>query len=312
MFQRLGKFTITSLILVNFAWGAEIVAKGEPIALTPSGETYMEANWSPDGSHIAVVGDKYNGIYLIDVKTRMLNTLTQGIGAGHNFSWSPDGKTIAAHLFHYEGPWRLSQSVLLSLDGNSISLNQESKQFKGYPKFSDSGDQVYIGTQENLHVYSLKTGEVSPAKNTASSAQRDISLYQDRMDNIIQKLASVDEKIVYVEVSPTNTQIAYTTIGENLWIVDIEGTNRRYLGKGTNPKWSNDGQWIACMTTEDDGHVFTQSDILTYHVTSGDFTNLTTTEHSIEMNPEWSPDGNWIVYENDSDGRIWMLQVERR
>jgi len=33
---------------------------------------------------------------------------------------------------------------------------------------------------------------------------------------------------------------------------------------------------------------------------------------TIEMYPHWSPDGSAILYENYSDGAIYLINVERR
>ncbi len=312
MLQPIGKFTIILLSLASLAWGAELITTSAPLALTASGETYMAPKWSPDGSHIAVVGASYNGIYIIDFATKTIHTLTDESGTGYGFSWAPNGQTIAANVFRYDGPRRLSRTILLDLDGQQHKLNEEARQFQGYPHFSKSGDLIFLQAEHNIHTISLKQKAMAQPDNTVNSTQQELKDYQARMDQVNQVLSLVEDRIIDVEIAPSANQLAYTTIGENLWVVNLDGTNRRYLGKGTSPKWSPDSQWIACMITQDDGHVFTQSDILAYHVQSGHFSNLTPTETIFEMNPEWSPDGNWIAYENDLDGRIWALQVARR
>lgn len=312
MSRHMGKFTLGLLILAGSIWAEQISAKGEPIPVSAPGETYMAPKWSPDGSKLAVTGQNYIGITVLDFPSGNAQTLTEAVSAGFGMEWSPDGGSIATSVDRYEGPWRYSKAILLGLDGYQVDLNTESKIFQGDPKFSGSGDLIYMQTKESIATYSVNTQGPVLAKNLVSSAQQELNDYQSLMAEINQLVSQIDEQIVNIELSPSEMQLAYSTIGEQLWVVDIDGSNRRFLGNGTRPEWSSDNNWISCMVTEDDGYVFTHSDILVYNVKTGSFSNLTNTKDIHEMNPDWSPDGSWIAYETLQDGRIWVVQVEVR
>ena len=52
------------------------------------------------------------------------------------------------------------------------------------------------------------------------------------------------------------------------------------------------------------------SEIRIYDARTGEGFNLTNTPGILEMRPAWSPDGSQIAYDNERDGRIWVIAVE--
>ncbi len=117
---------------------------------------------------------------------------------------------------------------------------------------------------------------------------------------------SVDEINAQVRVS----QIAYTTRGDDgseIWIMDADGTDNQFLGRGSNPAWSPDGTKIAFTMAADDN-----TDI--YYMEAADGSNITrlTTDPARDHGPAWSPDGSMIAFNSDRSGsdQIWRSNVE--
>ncbi len=304
--------TIIILALTGISWGEEIIIKGEPLALTASGETYMAPKWSPDGAKVAVGGGNYSGIYLIDFPSGEMNTLTKETGAGYGLAWAPSGDAIAARVSRYENNMKRSQLVLLYLDGTRHALSEPQRSLPGTPIWSKSGEFVYLKSGKMFQLYMVSSSRSSSLTGELPYLKSFDIYLRDLETGAESKLSNSQERVLHLEISPAETQYAYSTASEDLWIADLDGSNSRKLGRGSVPTWSPDGNWIACMVTEDDGHVFTRSDIHIYNAINGKAQVLTATPDIHEMRPVWSPDGNWIAYENELDGRIWVIQIGRR
>ena len=117
--------------------------------------------------------------------------------------------------------------------------------------------------------------------------------------------------IINLEISPDGSKLAFEAFGGDMYVMNSDGTGLTDLDVGYRPKWSPDGEYLAYMITEDDGHRFTGSDIYTVRIDGSERNNLTNTNDIIEMNPSWSSDGNQIAFDTYNDGSIYIVQVEK-
>jgi Tol biopolymer transport system component len=112
--------------------------------------------------------------------------------------------------------------------------------------------------------------------------------------------------------SPDGRQIAFTSDrggGENIWLMNVDGSNKRQLTKETftllnNPTWSPDGRFIAARK-----HFTTQrsagtGEIWMYHVAGGGGVALVerpNPQHQKELGePMFTPDGDGIYFSRDT------------
>lgn len=92
-----------------------------------------------------------------------------------------------------------------------------------------------------------------------------------------------------------------------IWIVNIDGSQRRQLVKGINPAWSPDGQWLAFASNE--GGDF---EIYKVKVDGSGLQNITRSTATIDVEPTWSPDGKYLAFTSyrNKQWDIFMIQAD--
>ena len=107
------------------------------------------------------------------------------------------------------------------------------------------------------------------------------------------------ETVADPQISPDGTQIVYTRRWVNqiddkmesaLWMMNADGSRNRFVTKGSDAKWSQDGTRIAYITEgESKG-----AQVFVRWITENAATQITTVEHA-PSNLKWSPDGRLIA-----------------
>jgi TolB protein len=96
-----------------------------------------------------------------------------------------------------------------------------------------------------------------------------------------------------------NTEESSTTAGITMVVMNVDGTNRRLLGCGSQMAWSPDGKKIAFSDLPsaelgDLSHFLYVVDVL-----SGERVQITKDLGLIEGNPSWSTDGKFIYFSSN-------------
>jgi len=103
--------------------------------------------------------------------------------------------------------------------------------------------------------------------------------------------------------SPAGDRIACES-GEGLWIVELAGGTRTWLGPGTAPAWSPDGsRLVFTLGTPPSLWIMTHE---------GSDRRLLPTRPDVHT-PAWSPDGRWIAFAAFHDGRpddLWAVTAD--
>ena len=316
MFTKVGSFLGLLLVFSAILCAQQVMVKGEPIALTMPGEYFMAPKWSPDGQQVAAAGPNYTGLYIIEVPIGTTRQISDAYSAGYGFAWSHDGSRIAAKISHFDNMRRSHTLVWFNTSDASMELlTAPRSMMSGVPVWSKDDSHLFLTFADafqsfgldgradvfmdgNLHY--VKDGHLQRRVKVNSTAFNETSLFQDQV------------QVYTYAVSPDGSRIAYSTAGQNLWITNSDGENRRSLGKGYRPAWSPNGEWITFELSEDDGHSITAADIYAIRFDGTFRFNITNTTESIEMNPQWSPDGNWIVYDTDRLGQLFIQQMDWR
>ncbi len=106
--------------------------------------------------------------------------------------------------------------------------------------------------------------------------------------------------------SPDGNTIAFTSDrggGDNIWLMDADGSNRRAVTNETfrllsSPAWTPDGQYLVARKHFTGTRSLGAGEIWMYHVQGGTGLQLTEkrTWTSDQNEPTVSPDGRWIYY----------------
>lgn len=108
------------------------------------------------------------------------------------------------------------------------------------------------------------------------------------------QLSPDGSRAVYVR---TMTDFAADRTMSELVLLTIETGESSVLARGSSPRWSPDGRWIAFRTTESGAPA-----IVLHEVATGarrHLVNIDETDHflgRVEKNFAWSPDGKWVAY----------------
>lgn len=110
--------------------------------------------------------------------------------------------------------------------------------------------------------------------------------------------------------SPDGKYIAFTSDedgGDNIWIMDADGSNPRPVTKETfrllnSPAWSPDGQYLVARKHFTGSRSLGAGEVWMYHVAGGDGVKLTErpNEQKDLGEPAYSPDGRYIYFSQDA------------
>jgi len=109
------------------------------------------------------------------------------------------------------------------------------------------------------------------------------------------------ERVSNAQISPDGARIVYTRQQANkiedrwdssLWIMNADGSQQRFLAKGSNPRWSADGKRILYIA---DGEPRGSQIFVLWIGAEGPATQVTRATEKV-ADARWSPDGKSIAY----------------
>lgn len=307
------------VIVISTAKAQEIwQAVGEPIALTPQNKQFLQPIFSPDGTRIALAGENYSSLWVLDVDGQNLQQLSDEIGAGYRFEWSLDSKEILARVSKYRGRRRSHVIKAFNVENlKSRVIRQFPSTVYSLPKWSVDNQKIFIFTKNGVE--SFPSNKIASIQQSGvRKRQIDFYIYKDVFYVIdsngeeVNRFKPVPGNYLNAVLSPDGQKIAFQVIGGPMFVINMDGTGLVDLGPGERPRWSPDSEWLVYMIPTDDGHQFLASDIYVIRANGTEITNLTKTENQLEMNPDWSPDGQFIVFDEKKSGRIYMLRLEKQ
>jgi Tol biopolymer transport system component len=300
-------------ILLISSYGQNLFSQQKEAAaieLTADGY-FMNPVWSPDGQKIAFSGENYQGLWIYDLATKETQKISDHISAGYEFSWSSDSKNIISRVSKYQGVRRLNAIFMFGLKSSETRRIIDFKNGRlGIPQWSNDESQIYF-KEGPVIKYADSKREVQKSKQqfeyTVQNSKIIVRKNNGQKLNILEKQNKFE--IIHLRLSPDSKRFVFEAMDGNIYIVDADGSNLIDLGKGDCPEWSPDNNYIIYSISEDDGHEYTSADIYIASA-DGQYTqNITGTNSLLEMNPSWSPDGKTIVYNDYSNGIIYMLQI---
>lgn len=281
------------------------------IQITSTDEgTFTHPKMSADGSKIFFSGANFKGLYLHNLSTQKLTMLTDKPGAGYQFCIAPGGDKVYYRTHEYVGTKRYYSLIGQDINDGVKQIIEQRKRILSTPRISNSGNLTYVVDAR------LETKEINESPdNTLFAAKQErsvyirnrmIALYVDDQEKLLQPLGQ--GIYLWPSLSPDGSKLLFTKAGDGTYVSDLEGNIIAEIGYANAPGWSPDGDWIVYMKDEDDGHVFTASDIFVSSLDGTEKFQITDTPEQIELYPDWGKDISQIVYET-MDGVIYLAEL---
>ncbi len=313
------------ILLIVLVFAAQIFAQDlfkvqpEEVLVNPTGDgvQFMNPKWSPDGSRIAFTGNNYRGIWVYDLSGKQIEQVTDEGAAGFGFSWSPDGSYILTDVAKYENGRRLDavKTFNIALRSENTLIDYRTN-LRGTPKWTSADSRIYLFDGKKLQY--LETGIDQNTLNKSAAPQ---SIVYSKGDKIILEDAGTGSKTQFhpfngeqylnLHLSPDGKKVVFEVYGGNCYVLNLESSQVFDLGTGYRPQWSPDGQYVAYMVTQDDGHNYTASDIYISDSNGTAKQNITANSSRIAMDPDWAPDGSRVVYSAYREGTIVSVGLEK-
>ena len=255
---------------------------GNPQLLIKAGQGLMAPTWSPDGSKIAVTGDNFIGIYVANADGSNLRQVSDATGAGYKMTWS-DADNITSTPYTMVDNRRMTRIENVNVKTRAIKeVAPAVRNFKPSTAMKRKGSVIEIMVDDPLHATEL-----------------------------IQSLNQYSGKMVLnPALSPDGSKIAFQIVGNGLFVCDANGNNVVSLGKGSHASWLPDNVNVMVTRIEDNGDVFTKSDIYCVNTTNGSAVNITPNTQAIPVTIAVSPDGKKVAFDNDTDGCIYVIDLK--
>lgn len=256
---------------------------GEPkMLIQATTQGLMAPTWSPDGSQIAVTGDNFIGIYVANADGSNLKQVSEAPGAGYKMAWS-DAQNIVSTPYTMVDNRRMTRiEQVNAVTGEVKEVAVAERNFKRSKALSNTASVLQIMVDNPL-----KATELISSLNS----------YAGRM-------------VLNPTLSPDGNKIAFQIQGRGVFVCNADGSNLIALGKGSHPSWLPDNKNVMVTRIEDNGDVFTKSDIYCMSIDGGNDLCITPGTDVIPVTIAVSPDGSQVAFDNDTDGCIYVIDLK--
>jgi Tol biopolymer transport system component len=258
----------------------------EPVggAVTPVGELAgRQPAWSPDGSQIAFVDERYRLAISSSDGTRTI-TLTSGRYPIREPSWSPDGSRIA---FSRSTHSHIAGDIfVMAVTGSGARRVTNTLEDNSEPAWSPNGSWIAFSSNRD------------PVRRISD---REIFLIRPNGGGL-RRLTMNDSDDASPAWSPDGTRIAFVSgrahpgRSPELWLMQSDGRRQQRVQRasapggfpswsGQNPSWSPEGQWLVYVTTE----THYPENIFIVRPDGNGKIDLTPETHSVDIDPAWQP-----------------------
>ncbi|MBO6536079.1 MAG: PD40 domain-containing protein [Balneolaceae bacterium] len=318
--KYLSNLTLILLILAvsSLQLNAQITVVGEPEVLI-GGENaeYMNPRWAPNGEYLAFTSARNIGLWMVDLSTNQTKQITDET-AGFGFSWSNDSESILARVSEYEN--RRNKHAITVYDVESGTQNRITdlrNSMPAIPKWANADQNIVLITDDSIEAFESGKEETPGAQKAVNQrfyVLKSGSIATGRIPENSTADISPFENAEYInlELSPDGSKLAFEVYGGNLYVMNIDGTGLKDLGRANRPRWSPDGEYVVAMVANDNGYQFTESNIYALGVENNARINLTEGTNLIATNPDWSPTGDRIAFDSPETGNIYVLTINKQ
>lgn len=241
---------------------------------------------SPNGKLVLLTKEHNKGVYLLNLKTKKIKTISRAEGSGYAYSWNPNSTT-----FYYKEKGEKEYFSDAKVRTYFIA-QKKSKQLRINHNFLPS----YNGLKNNVVVHT------NPS--TLKIEATDLTTLKSWI------VTNEDGQFYNAIVSHDGKKVAVHN-GADIYVYPIEGSGKGIkIGTGIATSWSKDDNYLIGFLDESkDGHSVTNSDLYLFNTAGTKPVKLTTTETTIEMFPCFY-DENKIMFADDKTGKIYTSQLK--
>lgn len=305
---------IILLLVVSTGFGQEMfnIGTAKPLMETYYNEYCLNPVYSPNGQNVAFSNENYNTLLVYNLTKHTIVEISREASAGFGFKWSPDSKYIATRISKFSNGKRQNALKVFSLSEKEENvLVPLTTGFISTPQWSGNGTQIYYTTTKGLNINNLNNSSINKKPQDLFYINKNkVYMYETVQKSKKTLYSSKLGEIIEANLSPDSSKIAIESIDGNIYVINSDGSNLVSLGVGDCPDWSPDSKYIIYSITEDDGHVFTKSNL---YVASSDgiYKQKITNSDMLEMNPDWSPDGKSIIFNDYENGMLYIISIEK-
>ena len=239
------------LLLANIVSAQHVkVNKLEQLTKVTDG-IFAWAEFIPQSDNMLISKPGYEGLYLLNGKTKAMQLVTEEKGAGYKPAISPDGKKIVYRSNVYQGARKFS--TLQEFDIKTQSKKSLVAQTRNLSPAEFVGNELiynHSGKKKSVRYDGMKTKRSSDQPYVRSEKLKPV-IYRN---NTAQKLLpNGNGNYIWASLSPDGTKMVYNFNGTGTYVSDLKGNIVAELGRFHAPRWLNNDILVG-MNDKDDGH----------------------------------------------------------
>ncbi len=297
-------FFTVALCLSSAAAFAQIlnVASVEKVAM-PENSAVAVAGISPQGDYILVTDVQNKGLSKYDLATGKTTVLTTAPGAGYAAQISADGQNIVYRETSFtKDDLRMNTLKKQNLaTGEIATLVAATRDLQGVA--IENGAAVAVN-KGKVAVKALGAAKAKVNAPVLSIKNRQLMMTVNGKTRVFSPNGT-GVSYIWPSLSPDETKVLYYVCGNGAYTCNIDGSNVKYLGHFTSPKWYND-EVVVAMNDKDNGDFVTSSEIVAIDLDGN--TQTLTDSSVIAMYPYASAQGDKIAFSTPA-GEAYIINI---
>lgn len=257
----------------------------ETKAITKQG-FYTNPVVSPSGNNVLLTGEHFQGVYVLDLKSGKMITVSKTEGSGYGYTWSGDGQ-----FFFYkeraENDYVMNSYVMkYDVKNNTATKLDINHNYLPSYKGNDKGVVVYT----NIGTLKIEAVDMSTSKKWVVTNE------EGQFYNAI--------------LSNDGTKVAVHN-GAGIYVYPVDGSQPgRRVGTGLATAWSKDDAFLLGFLDESrDGHSISNSELYRFDVQKETTQKITSTENTFEMFPAFYGEDS-LLFADDKTGAIFTSKIK--
>jgi len=293
------KFIFLFLLLYSTIFPFQVKNIVGPI----SEKELIEPKFSPNNHYISATTPGYQRIIIFSFPELKVIDSFDYPGIGYNYKWSNDENNIICREEKYKNKRKFYRISLIDIKSNSIIPLTDYQRDISTPLIA--GNNVVYYQSNNKKVINIQ----KKLDKTIPFNKQDCISYNGRIFlNSDFKIANQNQILLAPQIEHNGKFLVTKVAGGPLKIFFKNG-NIKEIGDFVMPTISKDGKYIVMAQTKDDGHVYTESKLYIYDVTSSDIIPIDGLDNFIPVNPSISNDNRYIIFEDIKSSKVYFCEL---